>query len=278
MGRQYCTGGLAELRSVDEGIMSSTERAAYRPSSGCDPPSNLTRGRYISSRPPEITDDSLPEFLSEFHGYPFERMNGRKRSRVLKPALIIGLLVSAFAILLTTFDSNDFRVMANKTKVAVDGATKDIRAKLTASNPMATNPLPPAVTEDAHATVGAASRGAGLIENRPLPIPPVNTEQEGPPPKTLDAETLAALMARARKMLAFGDVSSARLLLERAASAQDASAAFLLARTYDPAVLGVRDTRSITADPELARGWYRKAARLGSAEAQQRLSQLQNDF
>ena len=161
--------------------MSSTERAAYRPSSGWDPPSNLTRGRYNSSRPPEITDDSLPEFLSEFHGYPFERINGRKRSRVLKPALIIGLLVSAFAILLTTFDSNDFRVVANKTKVAVDGATKDIRAKLTASNPMATNSLPPAVTEDAHATVGAASRGAGLIENRPLPIPPVNTEQEGPP-------------------------------------------------------------------------------------------------
>jgi TPR repeat protein len=34
--------------------------------------------------------------------------------------------------------------------------------------------------------------------------------------------------------------------------------------------------RSINSDPAAARGWYEKAARLGSAEAQARLSQLQN--
>ena len=44
----------------------------------------------------------------------------------------------------------------------------------------------------------------------------------------------------------------------------------------DPAVLGVRDTRSITPDPVMARDWYRKAASFGSADAQQRLTQLQN--
>lgn len=96
------------------------------------------------------------------------------------------------------------------------------------------------------------------------------------PSKTLDAETLAALMTRAKSLLALGDIAAARLLLERAANAQDASAAFLLAQTYDPAVLGVRDTRSITADPVMARDWYRKAASFGSADAQQRLTQLQN--
>jgi TPR repeat protein len=96
------------------------------------------------------------------------------------------------------------------------------------------------------------------------------------PSKTLDAETLAALMTRAKSLLALGDIAAARLLLERAADAQDASAAFLLAQTYDPAVLGVPDTRSITADPVMARDWYRKAASLGSADAQQRLTQLQN--
>ena len=94
--------------------------------------------------------------------------------------------------------------------------------------------------------------------------------------KTLDAETLAALMTRARSLLAQGDIAAARLLLERAANAQDATAAFLLAQTYDPAVLGARDTRSITPEPALAREWYRKAASLGSADAQQRLTQLQN--
>jgi TPR repeat protein len=41
-------------------------------------------------------------------------------------------------------------------------------------------------------------------------------------------------------------------------------------------VLGVRDTRSITPDPVMARDWYRKAASFGSAAAQQRLTQFQN--
>jgi TPR repeat protein len=34
--------------------------------------------------------------------------------------------------------------------------------------------------------------------------------------------------------------------------------------------------RNINADPNTARNWYRRAAQLGSAEAQRRLSQLQN--
>ena len=94
------------------------------------------------------------------------------------------------------------------------------------------------------------------------------------PPKTLDAET--TLMTRAKSLLTLGDIAAARLLLERAANAQDATAAFLLAQTYDQAVLGVRDTRSITPDPVMARDWYRKAASFGSAAAQQRLTQFQD--
>ena len=82
-------------------------------------------------------------------------------------------------------------------------------------------------------------------------------------------------MTRAKSLLALGDIGAARLLLERAANAQDATAAFLLARTYDPAVLGVRDTRSVRPDPAMARDWYRKAASLGSTDAQQRLTQTQ---
>jgi hypothetical protein len=108
-------------------------------------------------------------------------------------------------------------------------------------------------------------------------VPAARTGNEAAAPsKTLDAETLAALMTRARSLLALGDIAAARLLLERAANAQDATAAFLLARTYDPAVLGVRDTRSITPDPVMARDWYRKAASFGSAAAQQRLTQFQD--
>jgi TPR repeat protein len=83
-------------------------------------------------------------------------------------------------------------------------------------------------------------------------------------------------MNRAKGLLAAGDIPAARLLLERAADAQEASAALLLAQTYDPAVLGTQDERSITPDPAAARAWYQKAAQFGSADAQQRLAQLQN--
>jgi TPR repeat protein len=77
-------------------------------------------------------------------------------------------------------------------------------------------------------------------------------------------------------MLSMGDIPAARLLLERAADAQDASAALLLARTYDPQVLGNPDVRNITPEPAKARAWYQKAAQYGSAEAQRRLAQLSN--
>ena len=93
--------------------------------------------------------------------------------------------------------------------------------------------------------------------------------------KMPDVETSAALTKRARSLLALGDVSAARLLLERAANSQDGAAAFLLAQTYDPTVLGVTDTRSIVPDPAMARDWYRKAASLGSVSAQQRLARTQ---
>ncbi len=99
---------------------------------------------------------------------------------------------------------------------------------------------------------------------------------EAPPARRLDAEELATLLKRARGLIAIGDFASARLLLERAADAQEAGAALLLAQTCDPAVLGTPDARSIIPDPAKARDWYRKAARFGSQDAQQRLSQMQN--
>jgi hypothetical protein len=96
------------------------------------------------------------------------------------------------------------------------------------------------------------------------------------PVRRLEADELAALMKRARGLIDIGDIAPARLLLERAADAQEASAALLLAQTYDPAVLGTPDMRSITPDPALAREWYQKAAKLGSLDAKQRLAQMQN--
>ncbi len=94
--------------------------------------------------------------------------------------------------------------------------------------------------------------------------------------RRIEPEEVAALMKRAREMLAAGDIPSARLLLKRAAGAPDVTAALLLAQSYDADILGARDVRNITPDMATARAWYERAAALGSADAQRRLAQMQN--
>jgi hypothetical protein len=110
-----------------------------------------------------------------------------------------------------------------------------------------------------------------------LVTPPDTAAQPVPtaPPRRLDADELAALIKRAKSLIAVSDIAPARLLLERAAEAQEPSAAFLLAETYEPAA-GTQDIRGITPDPAMARSWYEKAVRFGSTEAQQRLAKMRN--
>jgi len=244
------------------------------------------------------SDDSTPLFLSDPQGQPdpreFAPLAPSHRTRILTRVVAGGLVVSAFAILVAVgvFSSNVTRVLIDEARAPMGGATEDQSAMQAASTQPAVRQIPPkdpALVSDpatlasvnANAPrLGTPSREAIVnayhtaLQNQ-APAAPTGNEAAAPS-KTLDAETLAALMTRAKSLLARGDIAAARLLLERAANAQNATAAFLLAQTYDPAVLGVRDTRSITADPVMARDWYRKAASFGSADAQQRLTQLQN--
>jgi hypothetical protein len=107
--------------------------------------------------------------------------------------------------------------------------------------------------------------------------PPAAAPQaDTPPARRLDPDELKLLMKRAKDLLASGDIPSARLLLRRAADAQEPVAALMLAQTYDPDVLGTQDVRNINPDLAMARNWYGKAAQLGSADAQRRLAQMQN--
>jgi TPR repeat protein len=131
-------------------------------------------------------------------------------------------------------------------------------------------PAAPQAAAPAPALMPQAPMTQAPMPQAPMPQAPM------PQVKQMDAQELATLMKRAKDMLAMGDIPVARLLLERAAEGQDAKAALLLARTYDPAVLGTSDVRNITPEPDKARAWYKKAAQLGSAEAQQRLAQLPN--
>jgi hypothetical protein len=95
------------------------------------------------------------------------------------------------------------------------------------------------------------------------------------PGRVIDKEELADLVKRGRSLLSVEDISSARLLLERAADAQEASAAFDLAGTYDPAVLGRSRAPGVAPDLAMARLWYEKALKLGYSEAERRLAQMQ---
>ena len=94
--------------------------------------------------------------------------------------------------------------------------------------------------------------------------------------RQLDRDELAAMLRRAGDFIKSGDLSSARLLLRRAAEAGSEEAALTLAGTFDPNVLVARGIQDGAADIGLARLWYERAAQFGSSEAPQRLRQLAN--
>ena len=135
--------------------------------------------------------------------------------------------------------------------------------------------VPEPVARDAAREVAAVAPAAPVVAMlAPAVREPVPVTREAAPARRIDPDELDALLKRAKGLLAIGDITSARLLLERAADAQEPEAALMLAGTYDPQVLGSQDLRSITPDPDAARVWYQKAAQMGSADAKRRLGQL----
>jgi hypothetical protein len=136
--------------------------------------------------------------------------------------------------------------------------------------------VPEPAAREAAREVAAVAPTAPVVAAAPAVREPVPVTREAAPVRRIDPDELAVLLKRAKSLLAIGDITSARLLLERAADAQEAEAALMLAGTYDPQVLGSQDLRSVTPDEAAARIWYQKAAQLGSADAKRRLGQLQN--
>jgi len=130
-------------------------------------------------------------------------------------------------------------------------------------------------------TTGAAALAAVPAPHAAAPpLPPTQAEADNaiaPPPAAaprIANEDLVTLLARGRTQLANGDVSAARLAFRRAAEGGDAQAALALGGTFDPLVLRSLGAIGVAADPDQARGWYKKAAELGSRDAPQRLNQL----
>jgi hypothetical protein len=92
--------------------------------------------------------------------------------------------------------------------------------------------------------------------------------------RQLDTEEIAVLLNRGQDLIAHGDFPAARVILKRAAEANNAEAALALASTYDPFVLRELKVYGFSGDPAMARAWYEKAKELGSTVAPRRLEML----
>src|SRR5437660_9551378 len=234
-----------------------------------------------------------------------------RRLSISSKILASVLVAAAVAMLFALFSSDDMRNIAVNAKASfaavlpgpsvaaqpdqVQLTAKDIQLKdparlsgpanMTAGAPTAAAPAPvvrsPTTVamapsrEDITTAHQSALQGPAPAAPAPAATVPAAIATPASPVRRLDPDELATLMTRAKGLLAAGDIPPARLLLERAADAQEPTAALMLAQTYDPAVLGTQDARNIIPDLELARTWYQRAVQLGSAEAQRRLSQMQ---
>jgi hypothetical protein len=112
-------------------------------------------------------------------------------------------------------------------------------------------------------------------DNPPAPSlqPPSSTSLVVAP--VLDNDEIAMLVKRGHDLLQNGDLTSARLILQRAVEAGSADAALALGATFDPSVIRRLGVIGIAPDIARARQWYQKAAELGSAAASQQLTNLE---
>jgi len=110
-----------------------------------------------------------------------------------------------------------------------------------------------------------------VVPARTEPAPAPQAKPNLPPPAIKQDDRLTA---RADELLRQGDVSGARLLLERSVKSGNARAAFLLAETFDPQVLAKLGVRGIRGDVGKAREFYAQAQTLGMKEASERLQAL----
>jgi hypothetical protein len=142
--------------------------------------------------------------------------------------------------------------------------------------------------EEPHPGVAGAAnlREAALARPPELVLPPArDTTVAAPAPlatetmpeneriKTTEAD---ALLARGDAFFATGDITSARLFYERAATTGNAAAALRLGGTFDPAFLARAHIGRVQGDLPTALYWYRQARDLGDADAETLLKGVEN--
>lgn len=192
--------------------------------------------------------------------------------RGIRIVLIVGgaaLATFYFVAVLPSLNSGGFQSAPPPNPVPVKLAANTSRAARLEVPPMPAVAQP--VAAPAWPAIEAVKSDSAPPENENSAAMP---EPAPKPAVTLSAEELDLMRKRGEEFIATGDLASARLVLQRAAKARDARAAFALASTYDPAVLEQLKVYGATGDVELAIMWYERARDYGSKDARQRLLAL----
>jgi TPR repeat protein len=248
-------------------------------------------------------ENSVPLFLSDYDGEPdpneYITPLRKKRTASISSRILAGVSATAAAAailfaLLSSDATRDIIASAKASSAAVlsaaSAAVRPNPTQLTAreiplkdpdrskdSTRLSAPENVPSVTPAAVAPTrediktayqsalqGGAPRAAAVAE---LVVP-------GDAIPHLDPNEIASSLRRGDDLIASGDLAAARLVLRRAANAGDAQAAMMLAGTYDPVILAKRGVHGFVPDVAMARVWYEKAKKFGSAEAPQRLELL----
>ena len=226
----------------------------------------------------------LPLFVGQPHPSEFIPPQPKRTSDLLSLTILLAILATSSATTLFAWSST--HVTPNIIPAA--HASISSTATLPRGDPYP-NPPTPAHRQLEHAPESAVSKTTPtpIAEPRRPTIqemadalrratanaaPPVPNTQS-PQPRHMSAQDIAILTGLAKKSLSTGDIPTARLLLRRAAEAEDAGAALLLAQTYDPAVLRSSDVRP---DPESARAWYEKATQFAATKTKRPPDQYKN--
>lgn len=137
-------------------------------------------------------------------------------------------------------------------------------------------PAPPRPERTVNFTVNVFDE---RLETRAAAIPTSASVDRMPPPLTQTPAYNASpdekmLFERADTQLRKGDVAGARAIFEVLAAKGNPAAAFALGSTYDPIYLEKLFIAGVEGDAKKALEWYRKADKMGNAEAQARLNSL----
>jgi hypothetical protein len=258
-------------------------------------PYNLRR----SARTDLHRENSVPLFLSDPDGEPdaseYITPLLKKRKASLSSRILAGVCAAAAAVVLVALLSSDaawdtvVNVKASMAAVLpapssaaqsdLNQLTALVREKDPARLPGPENQAPnvrgvtTASVAPAREEINIADQSA-LQGRAPAPAAVAVLTTPGEAIHHLDPDVIASLLRRADALIASGDVAAARLALRRAADAGDPRAAIRLGETYDPAVLEKLSVHGIVPDVAMARSWYERAKKFGSAEAPQRLEML----